>query len=166
MAEKFLNVICTFVVNQHRHGVIQYCGSHLSLEQLIAITSWCLATPNEYQIIVHLFSIACATEMVHETCHSVVKVLMKDFIKFPYMQTDLINEVGSPTMFWSSWWMSCTHNYKLQAICTMINTTVWGTTLRIQWLVDTNCLFLNVCVGWIVSVAKWCKDVCTFYSLQ
>ena len=60
----------------------------LSVEGQVAVTLWCLATPTEYWTFAHLFSSARSTmcEIVHETCHCIVDVLMKDYL----MQTDLI----------------------------------------------------------------------------
>ena len=57
----------------------------LSVERRAAVTLWCLATPTEYWTIAHLFGIARSTvcEIVYETCHCIVDVLMKDYINFP-----------------------------------------------------------------------------------
>ena len=57
----------------------------LSVEWRVAVTLWCLVTPTEYRTIAHLFGIARSTvcEIVHETCRSVVDVLLKEYIKFP-----------------------------------------------------------------------------------
>ena len=51
----------------------------LSFEWQVAVTLWCLAT-TEYLTIAHLFGIAHSTmcEIVHETCHCVEDVFMKD----------------------------------------------------------------------------------------
>ena len=60
-------------------------ASLLSVEQQVAATLWCLATPTEYQTIAHLFGIACSTvsETVHEVCHCIVDVLLNEYIKSP-----------------------------------------------------------------------------------
>ena len=57
----------------------------LSVKRRVAITLWCLATPTEYWTIAHLFGIVHLTvcEIVCETCHCIVDVFMKDYIKFP-----------------------------------------------------------------------------------
>ena len=57
----------------------------ISVEHQVAVTIWCLATPTEYRTIAHLFGIARSTvcEIVHETCHCIVDVLLKEYIKFP-----------------------------------------------------------------------------------
>lgn len=46
----------------------------ISVEQRVAITLWCLATPAEYRTVAHLFGVARSTvcEIVHETCETIV----------------------------------------------------------------------------------------------
>ena len=58
----------------------------LSVEQRVSVTLWCLATPTEYRTTAHLFGVVYSTvyEIVYETCHCIVDVLMKEYIKFPY----------------------------------------------------------------------------------
>ena len=57
----------------------------LFVQRRVADCLWCLATPIEYRIIAHLFGIGQSTVrgIVHETCRAIVKVLMKEYIKFP-----------------------------------------------------------------------------------
>ena len=57
----------------------------LYVERRVAVTLWCLVTTTEYWTIAYLFGITCSTvcEIVHETCHCIVDVLMKDYINFP-----------------------------------------------------------------------------------
>ena len=57
----------------------------VSVQRRVAVCLWCLATPIEYGIIAHLFGIGRSTvcDIVHETCRAIVKVLMKEYIKFP-----------------------------------------------------------------------------------
>ena len=106
----------------------------LSVEQRVAVTLWYLATPTEYRTIPHLFGIARSTvcEIVHETCHCIVDVLMKDYIKFPYAgRLDrVVDEFkikwGVPHCFGA---VDGVIQYQLQAICTLITTTVRGGTL-------------------------------------
>ena len=59
--------------------------SAITVEQRVAITLWCLATPVEYRTIAHLFGVARSTvcEIVHETAHSIVSVLLKQYLYFP-----------------------------------------------------------------------------------
>ena len=65
--------------------MIQSCADHcLNLQRRVAISLWCLATPIKYRTIAHLFGNGQSTvcDIVHETCGTIVKVLMKEFIKF------------------------------------------------------------------------------------
>ena len=57
----------------------------ISVQQWVAITLWCLATPAEYCTIAHLFGVARSTvcEIVHETSLAIVRTLMTTYIKFP-----------------------------------------------------------------------------------
>lgn len=57
----------------------------ISVEQRVAITLWCLATPAEYRTVAHLFSVARSTvcAIVHETCKTIVTELLTTYIKFP-----------------------------------------------------------------------------------
>ena len=57
----------------------------ISTKKRVAITLWCLATPCEYRTISHLFGVARSTvcSIVHETCHAIVTIMLKEYIKFP-----------------------------------------------------------------------------------
>ena len=57
----------------------------ISVEQRVALTLWCLATPAEYRTIAHLFGVARSTvcETVHETCQAIVTALREKYIRFP-----------------------------------------------------------------------------------
>ena len=57
----------------------------ISVQQRVAMTMWCLATPSEYWMIAHLFGVARSTvcTIVQETCCAIVSVLMDTYIKFP-----------------------------------------------------------------------------------
>ena len=57
----------------------------ISVQQRVAITLWCLATPAEYRTIAHLFGVAISTvcQIVHETSLAIVRTLMTTYIKFP-----------------------------------------------------------------------------------
>ena len=48
-----------------------------TVQRRVAVCLWCLAA--------HLFGIGWSTvcDTVHETCREIVKVLMRDYIKFP-----------------------------------------------------------------------------------
>ena len=57
----------------------------ISVEQRLAVTLWCLATPCEYRTIAHPFGIARSTvcEVVQETCTIIVQTLLHKYIQFP-----------------------------------------------------------------------------------
>ena len=57
----------------------------ISVQQQVAITLWCLATPTEYHTIAHLFGVARSTvcAIVHKACLAIVENLMGTYIKFP-----------------------------------------------------------------------------------
>ena len=57
----------------------------ISVEQRLAVTLWCLATPCEYRTIAHLFGIARSTvcEIVQETRTIIVQILLQKYIQFP-----------------------------------------------------------------------------------
>ena len=57
----------------------------ISVEQRVAITLWCLATPAEYRTVAHLFGVARSTvcAIVHEMCTAIVLNLMNTYITFP-----------------------------------------------------------------------------------
>ena len=80
----------------------------LSVQRRVAVCLWCLATPIEYRTIAHLFGIGRST-IVHETCRAIVKVLMKEYIKFP--SGDALDRVVDEfkTMFWCCGWLSCSY---------------------------------------------------------
>ena len=57
----------------------------VTVEQCIAITLCCLATPSEYRTIAHVFGVARSTvcEIIHETCDAIVSTLLQTYITFP-----------------------------------------------------------------------------------
>ena len=78
----------TYLCNQLRPRIMRRNSrfhTAISVEQSVAITIWCLATPCEYQTIGHLFGVARSTicVVVHEVCKPVVKVLQPKYIQFP-----------------------------------------------------------------------------------
>ena len=89
----------------------------ISVEQRVAITLWCLATPAEYRTVAHLFGVARSTvcKTVHETCQAIVTVLREKYIRFP--SSDSLDAVvdgfqmkkGGTTMCWSSRWLPYSH---------------------------------------------------------
>ena len=54
----------------------------ISVDQRVAITLWCLATPAEYRTVAHLFGVARSTvcEIVHEICNAIVSTLLNTYI--------------------------------------------------------------------------------------
>ena len=110
-----------------------------------------VATPNEYQTIAHLFGIArlIVCEIVHETCHCIVDVLMKDYIKYPY--TNRLNCVvyevkikcGVPRCF-----SGVDGRHVPISAPSHLHTDYYWFSMLIQGLVDANYHFLDVCVGW------------------
>ena len=78
----------TYLCNQLRPRIMRRNSrfhTAISVEQSVAITIWCLATPCEYRTIGHLFGVARSTicVVVHEVCKPVVKVLQPKYIQFP-----------------------------------------------------------------------------------
>jgi len=125
----------------------------------VAVTIWCLATPNEYRTIAHLFGIARLTvcEIVHETCCCIVDVLLKEYIKLPTSNrlSTVVEEFktkwGVPQCFGaidgchipiSAPNLMHTDNYNRKGWYSML----------IQGVLDANYCFLDVRVGWPGSV--------------
>ena len=54
----------------------------VSVEQRVAITVWCLATPCEYRTVAHLFGVAHSTvcEIVQDTFQATVRTLLQTYI--------------------------------------------------------------------------------------
>ena len=54
----------------------------ISVEQRVAITVWCLATPCAYRTVAHLFGVARSTvcEIVQDTCRAIVRILLETYI--------------------------------------------------------------------------------------
>ncbi|XP_065892383.1 uncharacterized protein [Dysidea avara] len=131
----------------------------ISVQQRVAITLWCLATPAEYRTISHLFGVARSSvcEIVHETCNAIVDVLLKEYIKFPTGR-DLDQTVN---LFKSKWGVpqcfgavdGC--HVPISVPCEnhteYYNRKGWYSML-IQGLADANYCFLDICVGWPGSV--------------
>ena len=65
----------------------------VSVQQRVAITLWCMATPCEYRTVAHLFGVARSTvcTIVHDTCLAITNSLLKIYIKrddvFPFQNT-------------------------------------------------------------------------------
>ena len=125
----------------------------LSVERRVAVTLSCLATPTEYRTIAHLFVIAhsIVCEIVHKTCHCIVDVLLKDYIKFPY--TDRLDRVvdqckakwGVPQCFGGVDGCHVPISAPSHLHTDFYNHQGWYSML-IQGLVDANYQFLKMCV--------------------
>jgi len=128
----------------------------LSVECRVAITNWCLATPIEYHTIAHLFGIERSTvcEIVHETCHCIVDVLLKEHIKFPtsnHLSTVVEEFIGVPPCFGAIDGCYIPISAPNLMHTDYYNRKGWYSML-IQGVVDANYRFLDVCVGWPGSV--------------
>ena len=73
----------------------------LFVQRRVAVCLWCLTTPIEYRTVAHLFGIGRSTvsEIVHETCRAIVRVLMKQYIKFP-SGDEIDDEIGEFSTSW------------------------------------------------------------------
>ena len=54
----------------------------ISVQQRVAMTIWCLATPSEYQTIAHLFGVARSTvcTIVQETCCAIYSECIDEYL--------------------------------------------------------------------------------------
>ena len=70
-----------------RQDTVMRCA--ISVQQRVAITLWCLATPAEYRTISHLFGVAWSSvcKIVHKTCSAIVDVFLKEYISFQLVGT-------------------------------------------------------------------------------
>jgi len=114
-----------------------------------------LAAPIEYHTIAHLFGISQSTvcEIVHETCRAIVKVLMKEYIKFP-SDDDLNHVVDEFKTKWGVLQCFGVIDGCHIPICApreqrtdYYNRKGWYSMI-VQGLVDANYHFLDVCIGW------------------
>ena len=131
----------------------------LSVQRRVAVCLWCLATPIEYRTIAHLFGIGRSTvcDIVHETCRAIVKVLMKEYIKFP-SGDDLDHVVDEFKIKWGVPQCLGAVDGCHIPICApseqhtdYYNRKGWYSMI-VQGLVDANYYFLDVCIGWPGSV--------------
>lgn len=131
----------------------------ICVEQRVAITLWCLSTCIEYRSIGHLFGVARSTVcvIVHDTCKAIVRVLLRTYIQFP--RGNELNDVVDG--FKRKWGMiQCAGAIDGTHVPVMppaslhtdyYNRKGWYSII-IQAVVDHNCMFHDVCVGWPGSV--------------
>ena len=84
MSQQILKYLCQRLspTLKRRYTVMQRC---IAVEQRIAVTLWCLATPTEYHTIAHLSGIARSSvcEIIHEMCCAIVDCLLSTYLNFP-----------------------------------------------------------------------------------
>ena len=127
--------------------------------QRVAVTFWCLATPIKYRTIAHLLRIARSTvsKIVHETCRSVVDVLLKEYIKFPTGNclTSVVDEFktkwSGPQCVGAIDGCHVTISAPNHLHTDYYNRKGWYSILT-QGGFDANHRFLDVCIGWPGSV--------------
>ena len=131
----------------------------LSVQRRVAVCLWCLATPTEYRTIAHLFGIGRSTvcDIVHETCRAIVKVLMKEYIKFPsgddldHVVDEFKTKWGVPQCFGAVDGCHIPICAPSEQHTDYYNRKGWYSMI-VQGLVDANYRFLDVCIGWPGSV--------------
>ena len=131
----------------------------ISVEQRVAITLWCLATPAEYRTVAHLFGVARSSvcEIVHDTCQAIVFCLLRTYIKFPSGQ-QLESVIDAFQIKWGV--PQCAGAIDgchipiaapLNNHTDYYNRKVWYSMI-LQGVVDANYCFLDVFIGWPGSV--------------
>lgn len=131
----------------------------VSVERRVAITLWCLATPTEYRTIGHLFGVARSTvcEIVHETCGAIVRILQRQYIKFPTgAELDAIVD-GFNTKWGVPQCVGAIDGSHIPISAPLLNHTDYYNrkgwySMVLQGLVDHNYRFLDVYAGWPGSV--------------
>ena len=131
----------------------------ITVEQRVAITIWCLATPCEYRTVAHLFGVARSTvcEVVQETCRAIVHNLLSLYINFPSGEglkkvvdgfeekwgfPQCVGAVDGSHIPISAPELNHTDYYNRKGWYSMI----------VQAIVDHDYLFRDICVGWAGSV--------------
>lgn len=125
----------------------------ISVQQRVAITLWCLATPTEYRTIAHLFGVTRSTvcEIVHKTCLAIVEsLIMGTYIKFPTgSQPESVNEIkwGVPKC------VGAIDGCHIPITAPVGNHTDYYNRKGVtQGVVDADHCFLDICIGWPGSV--------------
>ena len=131
----------------------------VSVQKRVAITLWVLATQCEYWSVGHLFGLARCTvcRIVHETCRTIVKVLLPKYIRFPVGESLAETVKG----FLDNWGIpQCVGAIDGSHIpvrppsmnhTDYYNRKGWYSVL-VQAVVDANYLFTDLNVGWPGSV--------------
>ena len=131
----------------------------LTVQQRVAITLWCLATPTEYRTIAHLFGVARSTvcQVVHETCQAIVDHLMSTYVKFPTG-----NQLKRVTETFLSKWgvpqcVGAIDGCHIPIAAPVGNHTDYYNrkgwySMILQGVVDANYCFLDIYIGWPGSV--------------
>lgn len=131
----------------------------ISVQQQVAITLWCLATPTEYRTIAHLFGVARSTacEIVHNTCLAIVESLMSTYIKFP--RGDQLERVTES--FQTKWGVpqcvGAIDGCHIPIAAPVGNHSDYYNrkgfySMLLQGIVDADYCFLDICIGWPGSV--------------
>ena len=131
----------------------------ISVEQRVAITLWCLATPCEYRTVAHLFGVACSMvcTIVHDTCLAITNSLLKIYISFPTGESlnTLINgfehKWGFPQCVGAIDGCHVPISAPLMNHTDYYNRKGWYSMI-IQAIVDHDYIFRDICVGWPGSV--------------
>ena len=135
----------------------------MSTECRVAITLWVLhvATPSEYRSVAHLFGVArctvCQIHVVRNTCIAIVQKLTPVYINFP--TGDTLNEVvrgfknkwGVPQCAGSIDSLHIPVTPPAMNYTDYYNRKGWYSML-VQAVVDHNCLFRDICIGWPGSI--------------
>ena len=131
----------------------------ISVQQRVAITLWCLATPAEYCTIAHLFGVARSTvcQIVHETSLAIVRTLMTTYIKFPTgNQLERVIET-----FQTKWGVpqcvGAIDGCHIPIAAPVGNHTDYYNrkgwySMILQGVVDADYCFSDICIGWPGSV--------------
>ena len=131
----------------------------ISVEQRVAITLWCLATPCEYRTVAHLFGVARSTvcTIVHYTCLAITNSLLKIYISFPTGESlkTVINgfehKWGFPQCVGAIDGCHVPISAPLMNHTDYYNRKGWYSMI-IQAIVDHDYIFRDICVGWPGSV--------------
>ena len=131
----------------------------ISVEQRVAITLWCLATPCEYRTVSHLFGVARSTvcEIVQDTCLAIVHNLLKVYIRFP--TGDALKSVveGFEEKWGYPQCLGAIDGSYIPISAPELNHTDYYNrkgwySMTVQAIVDHDYVFRDICVGWAGSV--------------